>query len=91
MGELSVRQSVEFAERVKGQLASLGDFPHVEMQIHGRHLIISRAKETFARLTALGHDAFGLAFCDTTGGWEPMLCIDRLDEIVAGMTAALEA
>jgi hypothetical protein len=91
MGEPSVRDPADLVERVRRQMASHGDFAHLEMKVTGPHLVITHAREAVARLTALGHDAFGLAFHDTQAGWQPMLCIDTLDDIVAGMTAALDS
>ncbi len=78
-------------ERVKRLLGTLGDFGHLEVRLHGSHIVIGPPSGLFARLTALGPDTFGLSFRAAEGGWEPMLLVDTLDEVVHGMSAAIEA
>jgi hypothetical protein len=77
------------AERVRCLLATLGDFGHLEVRGQGAHIVIGAPDDPFARLTALAPDTFGLAFRATHGGWEPMLLIDTLDEIVHDLSAAI--
>jgi hypothetical protein len=77
------------ADRVRDLLAALGDFGHLEVRGQGAHIVIGAPDDPFARLTALGPDTFGLAFRGMHGGWDPMLLVDTLDEIVHDMTAAI--
>jgi hypothetical protein len=76
------------ADRVRNLLA-FGDFRHLEVRGQGAHIVIGAPDDPCARLTALGPDTFGLAFRGTHGGWDPMLVVDTLDEIVHDMTAAM--
>ncbi len=78
-------------DRVRQLLLSLGDFGRLEVRSHGAHIVIGPPNGLFARLTALGNDTFGLSFRASKGGWEPMLVVDTLDEIVHDVTAAIEA
>jgi hypothetical protein len=78
-------------DRVRRILDTLGDFRHLEVRAHGAHVVIGASNALFARLTSLGNDTFGLSFRASRGGWEPMLLVDTLDEIVHDMTAAIEA
>ena len=87
----SILERKQVTERVKRLLSTLGDFGHLEVRIHGSHVVIGPPSGLFARLTALGNDTFGLSFRAAKGGWEPMLLVDTLEEIVHGMTAAIEA
>jgi len=48
-----------------------------------------RDRDAVARLTALGDDVYGLSFRRQQGGWEPILLIDTLDEVVFDMTVAI--
>jgi hypothetical protein len=48
-----------------------------------------RDRDAIARLTALGEDIYGLSFRRAEGGWEPMVLIDTLDELVWEMAAAV--
>jgi hypothetical protein len=74
---------------VRGLLATIGDFGHLEVRPQGAHIVIGAPDDPLARLTALGPDTFGLAFRGVHGGWDPMLLVDTLEEIVHDMTAAL--
>ncbi len=87
----SITEKKQVTERVKRLLGTLGDFGHLEVRLHGAHIVIGPPSGLFARLTALGPDTFGLSFRAAEGGWEPMLLVDTLDEVVHGMTAAIEA
>jgi hypothetical protein len=78
-----------YADRVRDLLAALGDFGHIEVRGQGAHIVIGSPEDPFARLTALGPDVFGLAFRGSHGGWDQILLIDTLDEIVHDMTAAI--
>jgi hypothetical protein len=80
-----------YADRVRYLLATLGDFGHLEVRGQGAHIVVGAPDDPFARLTALGNDTFGLAFRAHHGGWDPILLVDTLDEIVDDMTAALAA
>jgi hypothetical protein len=79
------------ADRVRSLLAAFG-CGHLRARAQGKHILIERdgasvGRAAVARLTAVGDDAFGLAFQEKEGGWEPMLLVDTLDAIVAGVTA----
>lgn len=80
------------AERVRSLLASFG-CGDLTARAQGEHIVIERegagARPAVARLTAYGCDAFGLAFKEKSGGWEPMLLVDTLEAIVLGVTAVL--
>ena len=56
----------------------------------GQHLVIDRTGEPVARLTELGHDAFGVAFRGARGAWEPMALIDTLEELLSDVAIALD-
>jgi hypothetical protein len=90
-------------DRVRELLAALGHFDHLDVRGHGAHILVSvrptngerrqcaaPASEDLARLTSLGNDAYGLSFRGLHGGWDEMLLVDTLDEIVDDMTAALD-
>ena len=87
----SITEKQQVLGRVKRLLGTLGDFGHLEVRLHGSHIVIGPPSGLFARLTALGPDTFGLSFRAPQGGWEPMFLVDTLDEIVHGMSAAIEA
>jgi hypothetical protein len=79
-------------DRVRKSLEAFG-CSEFRARARGEHIVIGhgpsvRGRYSVARLTALGRDSFGLAFRTTAGDWEPMLLIDTLDAIVAGVIAA---
>jgi hypothetical protein len=84
--------------RVRTGVDALGDFAHLHVRTSGHHvLIVSRSegreqqgRTPLARLTALGRDAFGLSFYDPAAGWEPIVLVDFLDEIVVTMVGGLD-
>jgi hypothetical protein len=92
------RLSLEpLVDRVRTLLEMLDKLPFFTVRGYGQHILIdtrrgerTRDRDSVARLTALGHDAFGLSFRKPSGGWEPIVLIDTLDEIVADMTTVLE-
>jgi hypothetical protein len=75
------------ADRVREWLA----LTELELQVraHGAHVVLAAGGSVVARLTALGHDAFGLSFPGPRGRWE-MLFIDTLDEVMSDLTSSLE-
>lgn len=82
-------------DRVSKRLAALS-CTHLRARIYGQHIVIEpsdrdkpRDRDAIARLTALGEDVFGLAFRREEGGWEAMVLIDTLDELVWEMVAAV--
>jgi hypothetical protein len=82
-------------DRVCRRLASL-ECGHLRARNYGQHIVIEpterekpRDRDAIARLTALGEDVYGLSFRRAEGGWEPMVLIDTLDEIVWEMVAAV--
>jgi hypothetical protein len=86
---------VSDADRVRQRLVEL-HCEHLFARAYGQHILIEprpvdrpRDRDAIARLTALGPDAYGLAFRKKSGGWEPVVLIDTLYDIVANMTAAL--
>ncbi len=90
--------SLADASRVRRRLEELGGWGHLHVRSYGAHILVEprptnrvRDRDPIARLTALGHDAFGLAFRRNGGGWDPMVLIDTLDEIVSAMTAVIGA
>ncbi len=87
----SITEKKLVTDRVKRLLGTLGDFGYLEVRLHGPHIVIGPPNGFLARLTALGPDTFGLSFRAHEGGWEPMLLVDTLDEVVHGITAAIEA
>jgi hypothetical protein len=101
----SLKKRIRHAGRVEGQdapvdrvcrrLASL-ECGHLRARNYGQHIVIEpterekpRDRDAIARLTALGDDVYGLSFRRAEGGWEPMVLIDTLDEIVWEMVAAV--
>jgi hypothetical protein len=85
--------------RVRRGVDALGDFAHLEVRSSGHHVLIeSRATDRdraqgrtpLARLTALGRDAYGLSFYDPSAGWEPIVLVDFLDELVVTMVGGLD-
>ena|SRR5215472_10430145 len=88
----------ELVSRVRKLLPSLGDFGHLGVRPYGQHILIEpraskhpRDRDAVARLTVLGHEAYGLSFRKLGGGWEPIVLIDALEEILAAMTDAMGA
>ena len=82
-------------DRVRKNLQELG-CAHLRARVQGDHVVIdreqpARGRSSVARLTAMGRDGFGVAFRTATGGWEPMLLVDTLDVVVAGISAAFAA
>jgi hypothetical protein len=82
-------------DRVRDRLAAL-ECLHLRARAYGQHIVIepststkTRDRDALARLTALGEDVYGLAFRGSRGGWEPMVLIDTLDEIVWEMATAM--
>jgi hypothetical protein len=83
-------------DRVRERLAAL-ECLHLRARTYGQHIVIelstastkTRDRDALARLTALGEDVYGLAFRGSRGGWEPMVLIDTLDEIVWEMATAM--
>jgi hypothetical protein len=83
--------------RVRRGLDARGEFAHLHVRAAGPHVVIesrtsSRAegKAPVARLTSLGRDAYGLSFYDPGAGWEPIVLVDLLDEIVDTMLGGLD-
>src|SRR5580692_9703406 len=83
--------------RVRNGVDALGDFAHLHVRTSGHHVLIESRPEgreqgrtPLARLTALGRDAFGLSFYDPSAGWEPIVLVDYLDEIVVTMVGGLD-
>jgi hypothetical protein len=79
-------------DRVRRNLQALG-CAHLRARMQGEHVVIdrdqpSRGRSSVARLTAMGRDGFGVAFRTANGGWEPMLLVDTLEVVVAGISAA---
>jgi hypothetical protein len=64
---------------------------HLQVRARGPHIVIADPRGAeLARLTDVGHEAFGLAFPDAEGGWEPMLIIDTLEDIVTDVAEVFE-
>ncbi len=99
----SLRPTAELApgspgpvERVKRRLSDM-QCAHLRARAYGQHILIepengaprSKDRDAIARLTDLGGDVYGLAFRKTHGGWEPIVLIDTLDELVWEMVAAM--
>jgi hypothetical protein len=85
----------EAVDRVRQRLAAQG-CGHLRARSYGQHILIEasanakpRDRDAVARLTELGEDVYGLAFRREQGGWEPILLIDTLDEVVFDMTVAI--
>lgn len=88
-------QSADILDRVRERLVAQG-CGHFRARSYGQHILIEpqvhakpRDRDAIARLTALGDDAYGLSFRREQGGWDPILLIDTLDEVVFGMTVAI--
>jgi hypothetical protein len=82
-------------DRVRDRLAAI-ECAHLSARGYGHHIVIlptactkPKDRDALARLTALGDDVYGLAFRRPAGGWEPIVLIDTLDEIVWEMAAAM--
>jgi hypothetical protein len=82
-------------DRVRQGLVAQG-CGHLRARSYGQHILIEpsahpkpRDRDAVARLTALGDDVYGLSFRREQGGWEPILLIDTLDEVVFDMTVAI--
>jgi hypothetical protein len=83
--------------RVRRGVDALGDFAHLHVRTSGHHVVIEsrlegrdQGRAPLARLTSLGRDAFGLSFYDPSAGWEPIVLVDYLDEIVVTMVGGLD-
>jgi hypothetical protein len=76
------------AARVREWLA-LSDLD-LQVRTHGPHVVLGSGSRALARITSLGHEAYGLSFPEPGGRWE-MLLVDTLDEVVADFTATLES
>jgi hypothetical protein len=83
--------------RVRRGVDALGDFAHLEVRSSGHHVLIESrpgdrapGRTPLARLTALGRDAYGLSFYDPSAGWEPIVLVDLLDELVVTMVGGLD-
>ena len=83
--------------RVRARLDAIGGFGHLHVRGYGQHILLEtrpvdhpRDRDAIARLTQLGAEAFGLSFRRTNGGWDPIVLVDALEEMVDLMTAALE-
>jgi hypothetical protein len=82
------RNDASLVERVRRRLADVGGLDHVHVRMSGPHVLVIAAEAVFARLTSLGHGAFGIAFRERDA-WQPIALVDTLDEIVSDMIAAL--
>jgi hypothetical protein len=76
--------------RAKRHLTSLGLAEGLSVRHLGQHLLVDRDGEAVARLTALGRDAFGVAFRAADSKWEPMVLIDSLEELLSDVVVALD-
>jgi len=85
--------------RVRRVLDALGDFAHLHVRTAGNHIVLESrnaekdrapARAPVARLTALGREAYGLSFYDSSGGWEPIVLVDLLEEIVVAMMGGID-
>jgi hypothetical protein len=86
-------------DRVRQRLDELGDYAHLRVRAYGQHILIEanvnsasdhpRDRDAIARLTVLGRGAFGLSFRRARGGWDPIVLIDALEDILSDMTIAL--
>jgi hypothetical protein len=88
-------QDAAIVDRVRQRLVAQG-CGHLHARSYKQHILIepsadpkSRDSDAIARLTALGDDVYGLSFRREQGGWEPILFIDTLDEVVFDMTVAI--
>lgn len=61
----------------------------LQVRSHGPHVVLGAGGKVIARVTALGHEAYGLSFPEAGGRWE-MLLVDTLDEVMADLTSTLE-
>jgi hypothetical protein len=82
-------------DRVRDRLEAI-ECLHLRARSYGQHIVIepsastqARDRAALARLTALGDDVYGLAFRRPGGGWDPIVFIDTLDEIVWGVATAM--
>ncbi len=84
-------------QRVRRGVDAAGDFAHLHVRTSGNHVVIESRPEgrapgrtPLARLTSLGRDAYGLSFYQPGAGWEPIVLVDLLDEIVFTMVGSLD-
>ena len=72
-------------ERVRDRISELG-CGEVWARAAGAHVLIGlRGSEAYARLTPLGGASFGLSFrgvASESSGWDPLLLVDTLCEVV---------
>ena len=79
--------------RVRRGVDSLGDFGHLHVRTSGHHVLIEsrdKRRAPLARLTSLGREAYGLSFYDPSAGWEPIVLVDMLDDLVVTMVGGLD-
>jgi hypothetical protein len=89
------QEDAAVVDRVRQRLVAQG-CGHLRARSYGQHILIEasahakpRDRDAIARLTALGDDVYGLSFRRQQGGWEPILLIDTLDEVVFDMTVVI--
>lgn len=81
------------ADRLQQILRGRGDYAYVHVRSRAGHLIVQTEEEgerqTIARVTPLGAEAYGLSFRTTSGRWEPMPVSGGLEEIATGVIDCL--
>ena len=90
-----MQRSTSFLERVRRHLAALGRLDQLEVRAHGPDVVQvtptpKRVGKATARLTALGHGAFGLSFQEGGERWPSIALVDTFEEIVSDLLAAIE-
>jgi hypothetical protein len=75
-------------ERVR-QWLRLCEFGHLRARPNGAHVVLEARGKPIARLTTLGHGAFGVSFPEPNGRWEMLLIDESLDELMANLVDAL--
>lgn len=78
-------------EQVRVRLRSLGDYAHLHVRAHGKHILIEQPgppddvddRDAVMRLTAIGAARFGVSLHRHTGKWEHLPLSGPLDDVLA--------
>lgn len=81
------------APELQHQLRQILGHDQIKVKPYGNHLLIQLVQDeeadTMARLTELGHGAYGAAFRSLTGRWEPLPGTGPLKEMAELVTTLI--
>ena len=90
-----MQKSTSLIERVRRHLSALGKLEHLDVRPSGADAVQvvpakGRGEKAIARVTALGHGAFGLTFRANEDRWPSIALVDTFEEILTDLLATIE-